>query len=43
VRKILAEHQPRELDPAAEKELRKYVDRVRKRSVADFEAAEWED
>jgi trimethylamine--corrinoid protein Co-methyltransferase len=43
VRKILAEHQPRELDPAAEKELRKYVDRVRKRSMADFEAAEWED
>ncbi len=43
VRDILAKHEPRELDPAVEKELLDYVGMVRKRTVADFEAAEWED
>jgi trimethylamine--corrinoid protein Co-methyltransferase len=43
VHEILEEHQPRELDPALDKELQDYVAMVRKRSVADFEAAEWED
>jgi trimethylamine--corrinoid protein Co-methyltransferase len=43
VREILERHQPRELDPAVEKELLDYVARVRQRTVADFEAAEWED
>jgi trimethylamine--corrinoid protein Co-methyltransferase len=42
VREILAKHQPRQLDPAVEKELQEYLATVRKRSVADFEAAEWE-
>jgi trimethylamine--corrinoid protein Co-methyltransferase len=43
VREILKKHQPRDLDPALEKELQEYVAMVRKREVADFEAAEWED
>ena len=43
VREILGKHQPRALDPALDKELQDYVAMVRKRSVADFEAAEWED
>jgi trimethylamine--corrinoid protein Co-methyltransferase len=43
VREILAKHQPRDLDPALEKELQDYVAMVRQRSLADFEAAEWED
>ena len=42
VREILAKHQPRALEPGIEKELRAYVERVRQRSMADFEAAEWE-
>jgi len=43
VRELLARHKPRELEPAVEKELLGYLDMVRRRSVADFEAAEWED
>ncbi len=43
VRDILAKHEPRQLDPAVEKELLDYVAMVGKRSMADFEAAEWED
>ena len=43
VREILGKHQPRDLDPALDKELQDYVAMVRQRSVADFEAAEWED
>jgi trimethylamine--corrinoid protein Co-methyltransferase len=43
VREILAKHEPRQLEPAVEKELLGYLDAVRKRTVADFEAAEWED
>ena len=43
VREILAAHEPRQLDPAVEKELLAYLDTVRKRTMADFEAAEWED
>ncbi len=42
-RDILAKHQPRELDPAVEKELLQYRDMARDRAMADFEAAEWED
>ena len=40
---ILARHQPRDLDPAVEKELLQYRDMARDRAMADFEAAEWED
>jgi trimethylamine--corrinoid protein Co-methyltransferase len=43
VREILEQHEPRELAPAVEKELLDYVAMVRRRTVADFEAAEWED
>lgn len=43
VREILGKHEPRELDPAMEKELLDYLAVVQKRSMADFEAAEWED
>jgi trimethylamine--corrinoid protein Co-methyltransferase len=42
-REILEKHEPRELDPAVEKELRDYVAMVRGRSMGDFETAEWED
>ena len=42
VREILAKHQPRQLDPAVEKELHEYLNMVRQRTMADFEAAEWE-
>jgi trimethylamine--corrinoid protein Co-methyltransferase len=42
VREILAKHQPRELDPAVEKEMQAYLEMVRKRTQEDFEAAEWE-
>lgn len=42
VRDLLAKHQPRELDPAVEKELLAYLDMAKGRTVADFEAAEWE-
>jgi trimethylamine--corrinoid protein Co-methyltransferase len=43
VREILGKHEPRELEPAVEKELLDYLTMVRQRSMADFEAAEWED
>ncbi len=43
VRELLARHQRRELDPSVERELLDYVSMVRKRTVADFEAAEWEE
>lgn len=43
VRDILARHEQRELDPAVEKELLDYLAMVRQRTMADFEAAEWED
>jgi len=43
VREILAKHEPRQLEPALEKELLGYLNAVRQRSMADFEAAEWED
>jgi trimethylamine--corrinoid protein Co-methyltransferase len=42
-RDILAKHQPRQLDPAVERELLQYRDMARDRELADFEAAEWED
>jgi len=42
VQELLAKHQPPELDPAAERELLDYVEMVRKRSMSDFESAEWE-
>jgi trimethylamine--corrinoid protein Co-methyltransferase len=41
-RKILAEHEPRQLDPHLEKELDDYVQAVADRSLDDFYAAEWE-
>jgi len=43
VRELLVRHEPRKLDPAVEKELLDYLAMVRRRTVADFEAAEWED
>jgi len=43
VRELLARHQPRELDPAVEKELLGYLDMVRRRTMDDYLAAEWED
>jgi trimethylamine--corrinoid protein Co-methyltransferase len=43
VRELLGRHQRRELEPAVEKEMLDYLNMVRQRSVADFEAAEWED
>jgi trimethylamine--corrinoid protein Co-methyltransferase len=43
VREILAKHERRQLDPAVEKEMLDYLDMVRQRTTADFEAAEWED
>ena len=43
VHEILAGHEQRELDPAVGKELLDYLATVRRRTVADFEAAEWED
>jgi trimethylamine--corrinoid protein Co-methyltransferase len=42
-REILAKHEPPALDPGVEKELTEYVATVRKRSVSDFESAEWEE
>jgi len=42
VEKILESHQPREIDPGLSKELDRYVEMVANRTVADFEAAEWE-
>jgi trimethylamine--corrinoid protein Co-methyltransferase len=43
VDRILREHKPRDLDPRLAEELDAYVERVKQRSTADFEAAEWED
>ncbi len=40
--KILANHQPRELDPHLEKEMDDYVAIVAKRSEEEYYAAEWE-
>jgi trimethylamine--corrinoid protein Co-methyltransferase len=43
VRDLLAKHEPRQLDPAVEKEMQEYMAMVSRRTVTDFEAAEWED
>jgi trimethylamine--corrinoid protein Co-methyltransferase len=43
VREILARHERRQIEPAIEKEMLDYLAMVRQRTVADFEAAEWED
>ena len=43
VRELLARHERRDLEPAVGKEMLDYLDMVRQRTVADFEAAEWED
>ena len=43
VQAILAKHQPRQLDPAVERELQAYVAMVRERTMEDYFAAEWED
>jgi trimethylamine:corrinoid methyltransferase-like protein len=40
-RKILADHQPRELDPKLVSELDRYVETVEARTTDDFFAAEW--
>ena len=40
--KILANHREREIDPNRAKELDRYVEMVKKRSLDDFYAAEWE-
>lgn len=41
-RRILSEHQPRELDPKLSDALNQYVETVSQRTIEDFEAAEWE-
>jgi trimethylamine:corrinoid methyltransferase-like protein len=41
-RRILAGHEPKQLDPALEKEIDGFVEAVSKRTIEDFEAAEWE-
>ncbi len=41
-REILANHREREIDPNRAKELDRYVETVKKRSLDDFYAAEWE-
>jgi trimethylamine--corrinoid protein Co-methyltransferase len=41
-RRILSEHKPKDLDPKLSKEIDEFVDSVSKRSIEDFEAAEWE-
>jgi trimethylamine--corrinoid protein Co-methyltransferase len=43
VRELLAKHEPRQLDPAVEKELLDYLAMVRQRSMDDYLAAEWDD
>jgi trimethylamine:corrinoid methyltransferase-like protein len=43
VRELLARHRPRELEPAVEKEMLDYLDMVRRRTMDDYFAAEWED
>jgi trimethylamine--corrinoid protein Co-methyltransferase len=40
--RILAQHEPRTLDPALEKELDRFVEHVSERKIEDFEAAEWD-
>ena len=42
VDRIMAGHEPRELDPKLVAELDAYVETVKKRSIEDFEKAEWE-
>jgi trimethylamine--corrinoid protein Co-methyltransferase len=42
VERIMADHRPRELDAGLAAELDAYVETVKKRSVRDFENAEWE-
>ncbi len=42
VSRILKEHHPKEPDAKLRKALDEYVASVHKRTVADFEAAEWE-
>ena len=41
-KRILAGHEPKQLDPALDKEIDDFVDRVLNRTIEDFEAAEWE-
>jgi hypothetical protein len=38
----MAEHAPRKLDPKLATELDAYVERVKQRTMEDFEKAEWE-
>ena len=42
VDRIMAEHEPRKLDPKLSAELDAYVETVKKRTIEDFEKAEWE-
>ena len=42
-RKLIGAHHPRELDPGLVLEMDRFVETVTKRTVADFEAAEWEE
>ena len=42
-RKLIGAHHPRELDPGLVLEMDRLVETVTKRTVADFEAAEWEE
>jgi len=42
VKRLLADHRPRQLDEKLVEELDRYVDTVRQRRLEDFEAAEWE-
>jgi trimethylamine--corrinoid protein Co-methyltransferase len=42
VARILAQHQPQNLDPKLVQEMDNFVHVVKQRSIADFEAAEWE-
>jgi len=41
VERILQQHEPRELDPKLGRALDEYVEMVKNRKIADFEAAEW--
>ena len=43
VRELLGRHQRRELEPTVEKEMLDYLDMVRRRTIDDYLAAEWED
>jgi trimethylamine--corrinoid protein Co-methyltransferase len=42
VERILAQHRPRQIDPGLSGALDAYVERVRRRTPDDFQAAEWE-